>query len=463
MNQKHIQHLYNRAGFGLDFLSLKTIKSKKKSKIIKNLFADSKAINQLKIDLSEFDIIKNKSNREIRKVLGKVEEQKLRKKIRQKVIELNHIWIERLTEKETLLREKMTLFWANVFVCKDNHILDIYKYNNTLREYALVDFRDFTKAISKEPSMIKYLNLKQNVKQKPNENFARELMELFTLGVGNYSEKDIKESARAFTGYSNNKEGVFKIKKKQHDFGEKTFFEKTGNFNGDDIIDLILEQKQCARFICTKIYKYFINPKVDEKRLKEITNVFYKDYDISNLMHYIFSSDWFYNDENIGVKIKSPIELLAGIQRIIPVKFKKTKRLNYLQKMMGQTLLSPPNVAGWKGDRSWIDSNTLMFRMKLPSLLLNNAVINLEEKGEFEDSFEEYYKNTKRKNKYIKTEVNWDEFQQNYGKLSPRELQDLLLVSELDKDTQNLIDSLKIELNKEFCIQLMSIPEYQLC
>ena len=197
--------------------------------------------------------------------------------------------------------------------------------------------------------------------------------------------------------------------------------------------------------------------------MKEITNVFYKDYDISNLMHYIFSSDWFYNDENIGVKIKSPIELLAGIQRIIPVKFKKTKRLNYLQKMMGQTLLSPPNVAGWKGDRSWIDSNTLMFRMKLPSLLLNNAVINLEEKGEFEDSFEEYYKNTKRKNKYIKTEVNWDEFQQNYGKLSPRELQDLLLVSELDKDTQNLIDSLKIELNKEFCIQLMSIPEYQLC
>ncbi len=136
----------------------------------------------------------------------------------------------------------MTLFWANVFVCRDNNILHIHQYNNVLRENSLGDFRGFVKAISKEPSMIKYLNLKQNVKKKPNENFARELMELFTLGVGNYKEEDIKESARAFTGYSFNKKGDFILRDKRHDTGSKTFFDKTGNFNGDDIIDIILNK-----------------------------------------------------------------------------------------------------------------------------------------------------------------------------------------------------------------------------
>jgi hypothetical protein len=180
-------------------------------------------------------------------------------------------------------------------------------------------------------------------------------------------------------------------------------------------------------------------------------------------MNYIFYSNWFYDDKNIGVKKKSPLELFVGIQTIIPIELENKKRLRYLQKMMGQTLLFPPNVSGWKGGKNWIDCNTLMFRMKLPALLLNNAVINLEEKGNFEDSFEEYYKKTKKKHKYIKTVVNWDEFEKSYGDLSSKELQSFLISSKIDGDTQNLLDNLKIESNKEFCIQLMSIPEYQLC
>lgn len=357
----------------------------------------------------------------------------------------------------------MTLFWANVFVCRDSDIFHIQNYNNTLRENALGDFRAFVKAVAREPSMSKYLNNKQNVKKRPNENFARELMELFTLGIGNYTEQDIKESARAFTGWSFRKNGDFNLRKKQHDFGGKTFFGKTGNFNGDDIIDIILEQKQCARFICTKIYTYFINPVIDENRLEEITEIFYKDYNISNLMKYIFKSKWFYKDENIGVKIKSPIELLVGIQKIVPVTFQRKKQLNYLQKMMGQTLLYPENVAGWKGDKSWIDSNTLMFRMKLPSLILNNTIINLEEKGEFEDTFEKYYKNTKNRTKFLKTIKNWDAFNERYRNLKPKELKDLLILSKIDKDTELFLNNLEVKSNKDFCVQLMSIPEYQLC
>ena len=463
MEQKHIQQLYNRVGFGISYKKLGSLKSKTKKDIVSNLFSDSKKNVPLNIDLTEFEIFKTKSDKQLKLEFGKEEIKKLKRKSRKKVRELNYAWIKRLSEDDSVLREKMTLFWANIFVCRDNNILHIHQYNNTLRKNALGSFKDFVKAISKEPSMIKYLNLKQNVKKKPNENFARELMELFTLGVGNYKEEDIKESARAFTGYSFNKKGDFILRDKRHDTGSKTFFDKTGNFDGDDIIDIILEKNQCARFICTKVYTYFINPKIDKNRLEEITNIFYKDYNISNLMNYVFTSNWFYDAQNIGVKIKSPIELLVGIQTTIHVEIKNEKRLHYLQRMMGQILFYPVNVAGWKGGRSWIDCNTLMFRMKLPALLLNNAVINLDEKGNFEDSFEEYYKKTEKRNKYIKTKVNWDTFEKSYGDLSPKELQNLLITSTLDGDTQNLLDNLKIESNKEFFIQLMSIPEYQLC
>ena len=253
------------------------------------------------------------------------------------------------------------------------------------------------------------------------------------------------------------------LREKQHDSGIKTFFDKSGYFDGDDIIDLILEKKQCARFICDKVYRYFVNPIIDESHLDEITTIFYKDYDINNLMLYIFSAKWFYNDKNIGVKIKSPVELLVGIRRVVPVTFMKKNQLNYLQKMMGQVLLYPENVSGWKGGKNWIDSNTLMFRMKLASLILNDAVINLEEKGAFEDSFNKYYNKERKRNKYIKTIKNWDVFTKNHLKLKPNELRDLLIISKLDKDTAVLLSELRVDSNKDYCIQLMSIPEYQLC
>ena len=131
--------------------------------------------------------------------------------------------------------------------------------------------------------------------------------------------------------------------------------------------------------------------------------------------------------------------------------------------MMGQVLLYPPNVSGWKGDKSWIDSNTLMFRMKLASLILNNAVINLEEKGAFEDSFDTYYKNVKKRNRHIKTSKRWDVFLKKYGNLQPRQLREFIVMPKLNLDTETLLDGLEIKSNKDFCIQLMSIPEYQLC
>lgn len=463
MKQSHLQHLYWRAGFGMGYDEIKNHKKKSTKKVVKALFKDSKNVTPLEVDLSELQVLREKDYRQLVKDLGPDKRRELQQLSRKKTVELNTAWIERLATDQEILREKMTLFWANVFVCKDNNIYDIQHYNNVLRKNALGNFGAFTKAIAHEASMIKYLNNRQNKKGKPNENFARELMELFTLGAGNYTEKDIKESARAFTGWNTNKRGEFVFKKKNHDFGKKTFFGKTGNFDGNDIIDIILEQEQCARFICDKVYKYFVNPTVNKEHLKEMTAVFFKDYNIENLMLYVFSSDWFYAEENIGVKIKSPIELLVGINRVVPVSFQKRKQQMYFQKMMGQILLNPVNVAGWKGNTNWIDSNTLMFRLKLPSVILNNAMISLEEKGDIEADFKDFYKKKKRGKNYFKTTVSWDVFEKQYKNVSPEELRETLILSTINLKTKEIIDDLKIKSNKEYCVQLMSIPEYQLC
>ncbi|PWG04546.1 DUF1800 domain-containing protein [Polaribacter aquimarinus] len=463
MKKIHLQHLYWRSGFGLSNKEFQEIKSFSKSKLILQLFKQASHYNPLELDLSEFLIFLDQPTKSIKKELGEKQYRELKRKSQRKVRDLNQAWIERLCEHNNTFREKMTLFWANVFVCRDNNIFFIQQYNNTLRKHALGNFREFVKAIAKEPSMSKYLNNRQNKKKSPNENFARELMELFTLGVGNYTEKDIKESARAFTGWSFNKKGKFYLRKKHHDYGKKTFFGKTGNFDGDEIIDIILNQKQCAKYICEKIYTYFINPRIDKKRLEEITTIFYKDYDIEKVMKHIFLSKWFYDDKNIGVKIKSPIELIVGINTIVPVTFQKKKQLNYLQKMMGQVLLYPNNVSGWKGGRFWIDSNTLMFRMKLPSLILNNAIINLEEKGEFEDDFNMYYKQVKKRTRYLKISKNWNFFLSEYSNLTYTELKEQLIISKIDEDTNQFLNNLNIKSKKNYCIQLMSIPEYQLC
>ncbi|WP_452228477.1 MULTISPECIES: DUF1800 domain-containing protein [unclassified Lacinutrix] len=461
MKRKQIQHLYFRAGFGLNNTELSKASLKSKAEVVSDLFLKSENFEPITMDLSEFDDYINMSNEE-----RKNNEELYRaliKKSRLKVRALNSVWLHKLRDTDAVLNEKLTLFWANVFVCKDNHIIHVLKYNNTLRTYALGDFKAFVKAIAREASMSKYLNNRQNVKLKPNENFARELMELFTLGLGEYTEQDIKEAARAFTGWRFEQNGDFTLNAKFHDYGEKTFLGQTGTFDGDDIIDIILQQKACARFICTKIYAYFINPKIDSARLEELTEVFFKDYNTKTLMHYIFSSDWFYEEENIGVKIKSPMELFVGIQKIVPLKFKKQNQLLFVQKLMGQVLLNPPNVAGWKQDRNWIDSNTLMFRLKLASVLLNGHVINIDEKGEFEDAFEEYYAKEKNKDRYLKLESSWDNFNRNYKNLEADILQELLIISPIDKDTQVMLSNLFKKEVKEYLIQLMSLPEYQLC
>ena len=461
MNQREYIHLNWRAGFGAMPTFIAASKKLSKKNCVNELFDTSKKTEPIQIDLSDFGDFFDIPYYKLKKNLGEVESRKLKQKSQKKVIELNFIWINKMASSEQVLREKMTLFWANIFVCKDTHILHTLKFNNTLRRYALGNFVDFVKAISRSASMLKYLNNNRNFKKKPNENFARELMELFTLGIGNYAESDVKEAARAFTGWSFKPNGEYVLKVSKHDTDSKTFLGEKGNFGGDDIIDIITKQRACAEFICTKVYRYFVNPIEDKDHIKELTDVFHKDYNIEQLMRYLFMTDWFYEKSNIGVKIKSPVELMVGMQKVIPSVFKKQNQVIYLQKMMGQTLLYPTNVAGWKGDRYWIDSNSLMFRLKLPALVFNNAKISLMSKGEFEDTFNEFYK--EKKQRFSVDENDHAYFETHYSNLSFNELSDALVVPRIDADTTKMLEAYQSQNPFQYCIQLMSIPEYQLC
>lgn len=458
MNSKQIQHLYWRAGFGILPEQVRMLSKKSKAEIVDNLFLNSKTRTPLIIDTSEFDSVNEEALKK-----DKVLKRKLIDLSKERIKDFNYAWIERLTNPKELLRERMTLFWANHFVCGTRNILHAQKFNNTLRKHALGDFRDFVKAISKEAAMISYLNGNQNRKRKPNENFSRELMELFTLGVGNYSENDIKEIARSFTGYNFDYKGRFLLRQKHHDYGRKTVFGKRGLFNGNNVIDLILDQKQCAQFICEKVYRYFVNDTIVPSHINEMTAVFHSNYNIEELMHFVFNSSWFYSEDNIGTKIKSPIDLLIGIQKIVPIAFKKKQRLLHIQRLLGQVLLYPPNVAGWKGGTSWVDSNTMVTRLRLASILMNEFRIPNNEKGGFVDKYRrQYFKNNADKS-IFKTTPDWQVFHRNFNAFSEITLESTLIISPINNGVKAYLKTLNKSSKQEYCIQLMSLPEYQMC
>lgn len=294
---------------------------------------------------------------------------------------LNLMWLDEMVNSPAQLREKLSLFWHGHFACRVVNIYYQQELLHVIRKHALGNFGDLLREVSKSAAMLSFLNNQQNKKQHPNENFAREVMELFTMGRGNYTESDIRESARAFTGWGFNTAGEFVDRKNLHDTGSKTFLGRTGNFDGDDILNIILEQRATAYFISRKIYSFFVNEVVDDQHVRLLAAKFYESgYDIATLMNAIFTSDWFYDQKNIGTHIKSPVELIAGIRRMLPMELEKPEMQLLFQRSLGQLLFYPPNVAGWPGGKSWIDSSSLMLRLKLPQIMAKNNRFTLRPK-----------------------------------------------------------------------------------
>ncbi|SFI48837.1 DUF1800 domain-containing protein [Halpernia frigidisoli] len=449
------KHLLSRAGFGIQFHQIADL-SKKSTEEFWSQMNSKKSLKPISIVSPE----DNLDYTTLAKMDANSKKEKLHKN-REQNIGLNLKFFNEMVNSENQLQEKMAFFWNGHFATRVINSQFNQDLLNIVRENALGNFGDLLKAVSKSPAMLQFLNNQQNKKDHPNENFAREVMELFTMGRGNYTEKDVKEGARAFTGWGFQKNGVFFARPFLHDSGSKTFLGKTGNFNGDEALDIILSQKATAKFITRKIYKFFVNESIDESIVADLSEKFYaSNYDIKKLMTNIFTSTWFYDQKNIGAKIKSPIELMAGIIRILPTKIENAKGLIVYQKLLGQMLLYPPNVAGWPSGEAWIDSSTLFLRMQLPQIWSGLRPLDVQPKAD--DDLEMGMGNIVQKNKNTVNDnftIDWPKVEAEF---KGRNVADILLQKKMNGDGK-YIDQFSDGSIKMTIINIMSVPEFQLC
>jgi hypothetical protein len=275
-------------------------------------------------------------------------------------------WLDRMVRSNRPLEEKMTLFWHGHFATSEEKLRDYRKMQlqlDTLRKGATGNFGDLLIAVAKDPAMLVFLDAAQNVKGAPNENFGREVMELFTMGVGNYTEDDIREAARAFTGWGND-DLTFVVDPDKHDGGTKRFLGREGNFSGEDILRIILEQKQTATYIASALYRFFVRDQLSPDFAERLGDLLRDNsYEIAPFLTAIFLSEDFYSEASVGTHIKSPTELLVSTYRKLGLsELPGIPDPHTVCKTLGQVLLYPPTVAGWGEGRSWITPGLLYER-----------------------------------------------------------------------------------------------------
>jgi hypothetical protein len=278
-------------------------------------------------------------------------------------------WANRMIASPRPLEEKLTLFWHGHFATGQNKVRDyrmMLQQNRMLRANASGTLRDLLVGILKDPGMLVYLDNGENVKSHPNENFGRELLELFSMGVGNYSERDVREAARAFTGWTNDVL-TYKFDTEQHDFGEKTFLGRTGPLNGEDIIDTILAQPVTGEYMAGKLYRYFVRDEISSDVKADLGRSFRASgYQIKPLMRRMLLAKDFYSTPSVATQIKSPVHLVVSTYKKMGLREIPTiPDFGRMTGGLGQTLFEPPNVAGWAGGRTWITPATLLQRGNL--------------------------------------------------------------------------------------------------
>ncbi len=285
-------------------------------------------------------------------------------------------WVYRLLNTPAPLLEKMTLFWHGHFATSAAKVDDaklMQQQNDLLREHALGDFSQLARQISRDPAMLLYLDSATNRKAHPNENYAREIMELFCLGEGHYSEQDIRELARCFTGWEIKRE-KFRINPYQHDSGTKSVLGTTGTLNGDDGVEVVVSQEQTARFIAAKLVRFFVmdEPQPTDELVEPLAAEFRnQQMRIAPLVQRILTSNLFFSPWVRGRKIRSPVELGVGFLRSLQGSTDAYRLSTALQEL-GQGLYFPPSVKGWDGGRTWINSSTLLGRANLIRRLLDD-------------------------------------------------------------------------------------------
>lgn len=374
MGEADARHLLNRTGFGAPPAAVTEFSRLSREAAVERLLASARTTPTLQPPEQEFT-----SPAQIREIKQFSEEEKKAFQRSQflKGAELRGWWLQEMLQTPSPLTERMTLFWHNHFVSSQQKVKSgrlMLEQNLLLRRHALGHFGELLHAVAKDPAMIIYLDAATNRKGQPNENFAREVMELFTLGEGNYSEQDIKEAARAFTGWSIDREtGKYRWRAAMHDAGEKTVLGNRGNFDGDAVLDLLLRQAATAEFISGKLWREFVSPAPDPAQVRQIARVFRSTgYDIRQALRALLLSEGFWSPRNRGVLVKSPVDLVVGSMRTLEIDVRDSLPLVFVTRNLGQDLMAPPNVKGWPGGNAWINASTLLARRQFIERLLRN-------------------------------------------------------------------------------------------
>ncbi len=292
----------------------------------------------------------------------------------ERLAHLQRWWVQRMAYTTRPLQEKITLFWHGILtssIRKTGQSPAMFNQNQLFREMGMGRYDDMLKAISRDPAMLIYLDSRTNKKKAPNENYSRELMELFTLGIGNYTEDDVRESARAFTGWQIRGKTEFIFNERQHDFDDKVFLGQTGNWDGDDVVDIIMQEPAAAVYIVRRLWTFFAYADPEPVVVARLAKVFRDNNTaIKPVMRAIFESDEFYSPRAAQALVKSPAELVASTIRMLGLET-NAGPLRRGTEAMGQVLFAPPDVSGWEGGATWINSSTLLERINLANSIAN--------------------------------------------------------------------------------------------
>jgi uncharacterized protein (DUF1800 family) len=303
----------------------------------------------------------------------------IRQQSRRSIAAMQLWWIDRMLSTPAPLQEKMALYFHGHFttaVSKGISPVMLFDQNQLFRNSALGNLRELTRAVSKDPAMLLYLDNERNVAAHPNENYARELMELFTLGVDHYTEKDVREAARAWTGWRYNRfTETVAFNPRFHDAGVKTVLGQTGNFNGDDVVGIIFAQPRCAQFFANSLLSAFVYDDPEPQLIDAVAALLRKhDYELAPVMTALLSSNVFYSERAYRALIKSPVEFVVGTYRALGLTKAEAATLGALRQM-GQRLFYPPNVAGWPGGKNWLTSDTMIARQNFLKRITNSQTL----------------------------------------------------------------------------------------
>jgi len=347
-NRAQAAHLYRRAGFAANWRELNEAVAHTPADAVEKLFSAGPSVGAFERQMDSLSATLLTAGGAQR---------------------LSAWWLYRMLHTPDPLTEKTTLFWHGHFATSAEKVNDpraMLAQHALLRENALGSFAPMVQGISRDPAMLIYLDSVSNRKSHPNENYAREVMELFCLGLGAYTERDIQELARCFTGWEIYR-GRFRFNEYQHDFGSKTLLGKTGNFDGDQGVEIVLAQPAAARFIARKLIHYFVcdEPTLPEPLVEALAQQLREQqFDVGHAVRTILGSQLFFSEHAAARKVRSPVELGIGLLRALEATTNMTELAADLAQL-GQAVFFPPNVKGWDGGRTWINSSTLLGRANL--------------------------------------------------------------------------------------------------